>query len=216
MSHSMKLPSTGEAWFFAHTAAGMPSTVSFKGPSSALSFPRGFCWTTPLQRGQLFLTRFLLLSCSASYREALDFQRRLPDPDRNTLPLLAAGADAAIELEIAADHGHACERIGAVADQRRALDRMSHLAVLDEVGFGGRKYEFAIRDVDLPAAEVGGIEPLLHAGDDLLRIVRSGEHVGVRHARQREMGEGLAAPVAGDRHLHEARVQAVLQVGAQH
>jgi general secretion pathway protein A len=54
---------------------------------------------------------------------AVDAQRRLADADRDALPFLAAGADAVVELEVVADHRHARQHVGAVADQRGALDR---------------------------------------------------------------------------------------------
>ena len=43
----------------------------------------------------------------------------------------------------------------------------------------------------------------------------AGQHEGVGHARHRHVREALAAAVAGGRHAHEARVEAVLQVAAQ-
>ncbi len=93
---------------------------------------------------------------------------------------------------------------------------MRHSSVLDQVGLGGGEDEFAVGDIDLAAAEVGGVQAFLHAGDDFLRIALAGEHVGVGHARHGDVREGLAPRVAGERHFHQARVQAVLQVAAQH
>ena len=58
--------------------------------------------------------------------------------------------------------------------------------------------------------------PRSHRGDDVLGRVRTGPHVGVGHARQRHVRERLAPPVAGGLHAHEARVQPVLHVAAQH
>src|ERR1700741_455115 len=114
------------------------------------------------------------LRCAAN-REPLDLERRLADPDRHALSLLAAGADAGVELQVVADHAHAGERVGPVADERRAFHRVRDLAVLDEIGLGGGEHELAVGDVDLAAAEVGGVEALAHALDDLLRIVRAGQ-----------------------------------------
>jgi flagellar biosynthesis regulator FlbT len=57
MSHSMNSPSTGEAWFLVHTAAGMPSTARRSSVSSTVSFGRILCSTALLQPGQCFLTR---------------------------------------------------------------------------------------------------------------------------------------------------------------
>src|SRR3546814_5055352 len=61
-----------------------------------------------------------------------------------------------------------------LADQRRALDRGGHLAVLDQVGLRGREHELAAGDVDLAAAEIDGVEAALHRGDDLLRLAEIG------------------------------------------
>src|SRR3546814_20743029 len=71
-----------------------------------------------------------------------------------------------------------------LADQRRALDRGGHLAVLDQVGLRGREHELAAGDVDLAAAEIDGVEAALHRGDDLIRLAVAAQHVGVGHARQ--------------------------------
>jgi CRP-like cAMP-binding protein len=51
------------------------------------------------------------------------------------------------------------QRVRAVADQRRALDRVGHLAVLDHVGLGAGEHELAAGDVDLTAAEIDGVQP---------------------------------------------------------
>jgi hypothetical protein len=48
---------------------------------------------------------------------------RLADADRHALTVLAAGADAVVEPQIVADHRDLGQRVGAVADQGRALDR---------------------------------------------------------------------------------------------
>ena len=77
--------------------------------------------------------------------QAVDAQGRLADAHRHALAFLAAGADAGVELHVVADHGHARERIGAVADDGRALDRVLDLAVFDPVGFAGREHELAAR-----------------------------------------------------------------------
>src|SRR5438034_9750340 len=67
----------------------------------------------------------------AAHRQAVDLERRLADTHGNALPILAADAHAAVELEVGAHHRHPRQRIRAVADQRRALDRIGKLAVLD-------------------------------------------------------------------------------------
>ena len=40
----------------------------------------------------------------ATHGQPIHAQRRLPHADRHTLPFLAAGADAVVELQIVADH----------------------------------------------------------------------------------------------------------------
>src|SRR5205085_107369 len=97
----------------------------------------------------------------AADRDLVDAQRRLTDTDRHALAVLAAGADAGIELHVVADHLHPRQRIRTVADQHRALDRRADLAVLDPVGLGTREDELAAGDVDLPAAEGNGIDAVL-------------------------------------------------------
>src|SRR3712207_7502623 len=52
--------------------------------------------------------------------------------------------------------------------------------------FRSREYEFSRGDVDLPAAEVDGVDAALHRPHDLLRVVPARQHVGVRHARDRK------------------------------
>ncbi len=54
--------------------------------------------------------------------QAVDFQRGNADADGHGLSIFAAGADAFVEFQIVADHGDAGQDVGAVADQRRALD----------------------------------------------------------------------------------------------
>jgi hypothetical protein len=50
-----------------------------------------------------------------------------PTPGRHALPALAADADAFVERHVVADADHAGQHGGAVADQRRALDRAPSL-----------------------------------------------------------------------------------------
>ena len=49
-----------------------------------------------------------------------------------------------------------------------------------------------------------------------VRIVFPGQHVRIRHARQRHVRERFTAAVARRRHAHQARVELVLQIAAQH
>ena len=102
-----------------------------------------------------------------------------------------------------------------VADQHGALDRRGDLAVLDQIGLGALEHELARGDVDLAAAEIHRVEAVLHRGDDFLRVVRAGEHVGVGHARHRHVGIAFAPAVAGRLHAHQPRVLPVLHVADQ-
>src|ERR1044071_1600221 len=76
-------------------------------------------------------------------RNAVHAQRRLADPDRHTLAVLAAGADAGIKREVVADHADGVQVARAVADQHRPLDRRADLAVFQFVGLSALKHVFA-------------------------------------------------------------------------
>src|SRR5579863_6272945 len=106
-------------------------------------------------------------AAGAADGDAVDAQRRLADADRHALAVLAAGADAVIERQIVADHGDAVQVGRSVADQHGALDRRADFAVLDAIGLGALEHVFAGRDVDLAAAEISGVDAVLHRGDDL-------------------------------------------------
>src|SRR5439155_705265 len=106
-----------------------------------------------------------------AHGQLVDADRREPHTHRDRLALLATGANALVELEVATDARDARQRIGTVADQRRALDRRGHAPVLDQVGLARREDELPARDVHLPAAEGHRIEPALDRFDDLLRLV---------------------------------------------
>ena len=103
----------------------------------------------------------------------------------------------------------------AVADQHGALDRRADLAVLDLVGLGTLEDIFAGRDVDLSAAKAHGVNALLHRGDDLGRRAGAGQHVGVGHARHRNVAVALAPAVAGRPHVHQSRILPVLHIADQ-
>src|SRR5215469_14778009 len=53
----------------------------------------------------------------AAHRESVDPKCRLSDANRDTLSVLATGADAVVELQIVPHHAHAREYIGAIADE---------------------------------------------------------------------------------------------------
>ncbi|ABA47973.1 hypothetical protein BURPS1710b_3335 [Burkholderia pseudomallei 1710b] len=177
--------------------AGNPRDM---GDSRELSAPR--CGNAALRRG-------------AAHRHVVEPQRRLADADGHALAFLAAHADARVEPHVVADHAHVLERFRAAADQRRALDRIRDLAVLDHVCLGRREHELAVRDVDLAAAEVHRVQAVLDRFDDLPRVLVAVEHVGVGHPRHRQRRVRFAPRVAGDGHLHQPRVQRVLDVALQ-
>src|SRR5882724_3380187 len=72
----------------------------------------------------------------SSNRDAVHAQGGLADADGHPLAVLAAGADAGIELEVVADHADPVEVGRAIADQHGALERLRQLAVRDLVGLG--------------------------------------------------------------------------------
>src|ERR1700691_5683412 len=94
--------------------------------------------------------------------DAIDAQRRLADADRHALSVLAAGTDTVVEREVVADHGDTVQIGRSVADQHGALDRRALLAVLDAISLGAFEYVFARRDIDLAAAEMHGVDSVLH------------------------------------------------------
>ena len=138
-----------------------------------------------------------------------------PTPAGIDLAALAAHADALVELEVVADALDPGQHRRAVADQGRALDRLGDLAAADPVGLGAGEDELAAGDVDLPAAEALGVNPVLDPLDQLARIVLAGEHEGVGHARHRRMGEAFAAAVAGRLHAHQPGIEPVLQIALE-
>src|SRR5712692_819787 len=144
--------------------------------------------------------------------DAVHAQGGLADADRHALTVLAAGADAGIELEVIANHADAVEVGRAVADQHGTLEGLRALAILDLVGFRHLEHVFARGDVDLSAAEAHGIDAVLDRGDDLAGIAVAGEHVGIGHARHGHMGVALPAAIAGWLHVHKSCVLAVLHV----
>ena len=90
--------------------------------------------------------------------QAIDFDGRNAHADRHGLSVFAAGADAFVEFQIVADHRDARQHVGTVADQRCAFDRRGNLAVFDQVRFRRGEDELAVRDVDLAAAEIHGVD----------------------------------------------------------
>src|SRR5262245_52060122 len=93
-----------------------------------------------------------------AHRDAVHAQGRLADADGHRLAILAASANAGIELEVVSDHADTVEVGRAVADQHGAFERPAKLAAIDLVGLGDLKYVLARGDIDLAAAEVDGID----------------------------------------------------------
>src|SRR5215469_10059965 len=90
-----------------------------------------------------------IIACSTSRcadRNAVDPQCRLANADGYGLAVLTASANAIIELKIVADHRYAVQVGQSVADQHRAFDRRTYLAVLDAVSLGALEHIFARGD----------------------------------------------------------------------
>src|SRR3954464_5929272 len=109
----------------------------------------------------------VLFASGSADRESVDFQRGDSDADRNALSVFAAGANAFVELQIASYHADSSKHVRAVADQRGVLQRRCDLAVLDHVALGGGEDELAVRDIDLPAAEIDGVHTTFHGTNDV-------------------------------------------------
>ena len=108
-----------------------------------------------------------------------------------------------------------CRSVGPLPISMAPFKRRADLAVLDLVGLGALEHVFARGDVDLAAAEIRGVDAVLHRGENLGGIALARQHVGVGHARHRHMGIALAAAVAGRLHVHQPGVLAVLHVADQ-
>src|SRR5437763_17110486 len=117
-----------------------------------LRIAQRFRFRAPLRRKPRSRKNTDATSAGPTYRQAVDAKRGLTDADRHTLSILAARADARVEREIAADHRYFRQRIGAVADQRRAFHRIRDLALLDHPRFACGNDEFSAGGVYLPAA----------------------------------------------------------------
>ena len=102
-----------------------------------------------------------------------------------------------------------------IAYQGGSLDRACHLALLNQVGFARREHKLARSDIDLATAKIDGVDTLVNRGDDFLRVVLTGQHVGVGHAWHGQMCVGLAAPVTGGTHAHQTGIHPVLHVAFQ-
>src|ERR1700687_1107759 len=151
----------------------------------------------------------------AADRQAIDAHCRQADTNGHRLTILAARADAFVEVQIVTHHTDALEHIGTVADQCGTLDWPRDLARFDEIRLARRKHELAIGDVDLTTAEVRGIQAAIDGANNVFGGRLAGEHERVCHARHRNMREALAPSIAGQRHAHEPGVEPILQVSTQ-
>src|SRR5580700_6041900 len=70
--------------------------------------------------------------CSA-YGQAVDFNCRNTNTNGYGLSVLAASANAFVELQVIAHHRDTSEHIGPVSDQGRSFDGRGDLAVLDQI-----------------------------------------------------------------------------------
>ena len=139
----------------------------------------------------------------------------MPTPTGTDWPGLAAGPAAIAHLEVVAHAGDLAEHIGAVADQIDVANRRSDLPVLDQVALRDRKDEVAVGDVDLSAREGLAVDAEVDAADQVLGRVLARRHVGVGHARHRDVAERLAAAVARWRDAEMVGRDAVLHVGGE-
>src|SRR5207302_1456671 len=128
--------------------------------------------------------------------EPVHFNGRNADTHWNSLAVFAAGANAFIELQIIANHGHPGQHVRPVPDQRSAFDRGGNNAVFDQIGLGRREHKFPVGDVDLPATEVDRVDATFHGADDVLRVIVSGQQVSVRHARHGNVLVAFATPIS--------------------
>ena len=88
----------------------------------------------------------------------VDAQRRLPDADRHPWPSLPQVPMPGSSSRSLPTMRHAVSTSGPLPISVAPLTGAVDLAVLDQVGLGGREHEFAGGDVDLAAAEVDGVE----------------------------------------------------------
>src|ERR1017187_2145206 len=154
-------------------------------------------------------------SRGAPNRHAIDPDGRDAHAHRYALPLLAANADAFVQLQIVAHHADVLQRFRSDADQRGVAHGARHAPAFDEIAFRGREDEIAAGDIYLAAAEIGAVEALGHRADDLLGIAFAGQHERVGHARHGDVRVALAAAAAGLRGAGEAARKLVLQIAAQ-
>ena len=128
----------------------------------------------------------------------------------------AAHADAIIQCHVVAKANDLVQRGWAIANQRRTLDRIAKLSILDQISLGTAEHEFARHDVDLPAAKAFGEDTVFDAAQQFGRVIIATAHKCIGHARHGCMGIAFAATIARGGNTHQAGVHAVLHIGAQY
>ncbi len=68
-----------------------------------------------------------------THRHPVQLDGRNSHAHRHALPILAAGPDPLVQLQVVAHHRHVLQRLRPVADQRGVAHRRGDLAVLDQV-----------------------------------------------------------------------------------
>ena len=76
----------------------------------------------------------ILFRCAA-YGETINLDGWNSYSDGYRLTVFTAGAYTFVEFQVVADHGDPSQHVGAVADQSRALDWRSNLAIFDQIRF---------------------------------------------------------------------------------
>src|SRR6185503_19751693 len=128
--------------------------------------------------------------------------------DRRALAILAARARRI--PKIPPDHVDLAHELWALADERRAAQRLSELPVADAVTLGDLEGEVAAHDVDLPTAHLLHEDAVLDRAHDLFGVrVAGGDH-GVGHPADRQMPKTLAPGVAA---AADAELLGMLPVG---
>ena len=87
----------------------------------------------------------------------IDLHGRDADTNGDALSILAAHADAFIQLQVVPDHGDIFESLRPVADERGPTHGPGKLAVFDEVAFRGGEHEVTACNVHLSAAKCRAI-----------------------------------------------------------
>src|SRR5712692_1960618 len=158
----------------------------------------------PLPPSRSSLVLSLELAADDDRRDA---QGRLRVGDRRALAILAARAGGV--AEVPADHVDLTHEFRSLADERRAAQRLSELAVADAVALGDLEGEVAAHHVDLSAAHLLHEDAVLHRAHDVVRVGFARRDHRVRHPADGEMAEALAACVAAPR---DAQLRGVLSI----